>query len=55
MALFDIIIPQLVNCGQNCEQAYSEMMGQDWNHWKYQVCYSLYLSDDDANCAFITL
>jgi len=36
MALFDIIIPELVNCAQNCNLS-ENLMNQDWNHWKLQI------------------
>jgi HSP20 family molecular chaperone IbpA len=36
MALLDIIIPQLLNCAQNCKSSES-LFDQDWNHWKLQI------------------
>jgi len=36
MALFDIIIPELVNCAQNCNLS-ENVINQDWNHWKLQI------------------
>jgi HSP20 family molecular chaperone IbpA len=36
MALLDIIIPQLLNCAQNCKLSES-VFDQDWNHWKLQI------------------
>jgi HSP20 family molecular chaperone IbpA len=36
MALLDVIIPQLLNCAQNCNLPES-LFDQDWNHWKLQI------------------
>ncbi|XP_054161430.1 protein lethal(2)essential for life-like [Oppia nitens] len=41
MAFLEILLPQLMRCGQQCGtaggQAFNTLMDQDWNHWKLQM------------------